>query len=129
MVNYCVVPNCNVRGGFQFPKAKALAKKWSKAIRRLGVKNKLWMPSKSSVVCRRHFKDHDFKEKSISGLSLTKLLLKEGAIPSLFLNSHSKTSASNSEPSLDTAKLNVQSQEIGCDNFVFNKAGKIFKFK
>ncbi|CAC5413894.1 unnamed protein product [Mytilus coruscus] len=56
----CSVPRCSNCGGYVFPKDEKLKKKWIKAIRRNSDKNKYWKPSKSSVVCRFHFKPTDF---------------------------------------------------------------------
>lgn len=56
----CSVPQCSYRGGHVFPKDEKLKKNWIKAIRRNSDKNKYWKPSKTSVICRSHFKPTDF---------------------------------------------------------------------
>jgi len=54
----CCVPLCNGRGGHKFPADRLLIKKWLIAIRR-----DRWQPTKSSVVCVRHFTTDDYVRK------------------------------------------------------------------
>ena len=84
MVHYCTVPSCNGVGGFRFPEDKQLKKKWQIAIKREGKNKKLWEPKKASIVCEKHFKPEDFREKNIAGFPLKNRCLKSGVVPSIF---------------------------------------------
>ena len=98
MVKTCCVPNCSEVYGFQFPKCTKLRKKWQVAIRRSNAKKQLWKPAYHSIVCAKHFKKSDFKEKNSAGFDLIKRKLKKGAVPSIFF--FDKTT-SEIDPSVD----------------------------
>ena len=72
MPTCCFVPGCSTRGGHNFPTDENKRKAWVRAINRKesDKKGKAWIPSNSSVVCRRHFLPSDYKEKKMTtGLS------------------------------------------------------------
>ena len=72
MPTCCFVPGCSTRGGHNFPTDENKRKAWVLAINRKegDKKGKAWIPSNSSVVCRRHFLPTDYKEKKMTtGLS------------------------------------------------------------
>ena len=62
----CSVPGCHTDGGHRFPKDcdGNYNKAWLIAIKRLeptsGSIEKLWVPSKNSLVCHLHFKPSDY---------------------------------------------------------------------
>ena len=63
MVNYCVVTNCNSRGGFKFPVKPGIRQQWVRFVRMHRLK---WSgPSKHSVICSRHFKPEEFEENPV----------------------------------------------------------------
>jgi hypothetical protein len=66
-MKYCCAAGCKETGGFLFPKDPVLRRKWAEAVGRKGPDNGLWMPSKHSVVCCKHFVEDDFI-KNISPL-------------------------------------------------------------
>lgn len=78
------MPNCCEVGGFRFPKNSELRKKWQVAIRRDGTNKRLWKPAYHSVVCGKHFKECDFREKNYAGFPLAVKKLKKDAVPSIF---------------------------------------------
>jgi len=84
MVKTCCVPNCCEVGGFGFPKDAKLKKKWQIAIRRDGPNKRLWKPANHSIVCAKHFKESDFREKNSAGFPLCVRKLKKDAVPSIF---------------------------------------------
>nr|XP_018672112.1 uncharacterized protein LOC104265587 isoform X2 [Ciona intestinalis] len=59
------VPNCNKRGGHEFPRDTRLKRKWILAIKRSSnsPSGKLWNPKERSVVCCSHFLPSDYKPK------------------------------------------------------------------
>ncbi len=67
----CCVPGCSNRGGHLFPTDENRRKAWVLAINRHEGENKgkAWIPSNSSVVCKRHFLPEDYKEVTFTGLS------------------------------------------------------------
>lgn len=70
---------------FRFPVHPELRLKWAVSIRRMRPDNKLWEPSKHSVICNEHFKEEDYIHKQRISM------LKKGVVPSIF--SHSKDDA------------------------------------
>ncbi|XP_062615043.1 uncharacterized protein LOC134276769 [Saccostrea cucullata] len=83
--NCCCVPGCHERGGHQFPMEKLRRNKWIVAIKRLDERtNKLWEPSKSAVVCKRHFTSDDYVSETIQGQKPLSGRLKNTAVPSIF---------------------------------------------
>ncbi|KAK3108557.1 hypothetical protein FSP39_010622 [Pinctada imbricata] len=67
--NCCCVPGCHERGGHVFPSNITGKKEWIVAIKRLDEedKTKLWQPSKSAVVCKKHFTADDYVTDTIKG--------------------------------------------------------------
>ena len=63
----------------RFPHKKELLSEWIAAV---GKNN--WYPSKTSVLCGKHFLEDDFVLGSYPDSSLKKRFLKKGAIPSVF---------------------------------------------
>jgi len=59
----CCVPECNGLGGHRFPRDKNLKKQWMIAIRR-----DKWQPTATSLVCRRHFTDSDYRSETTAGM-------------------------------------------------------------
>lgn len=58
---YCCVPLCTSQGGHKFPRDPTMRWRWQLAIKRLDpTSNKVWSPTKSSVVCSRHFNPDDY---------------------------------------------------------------------
>lgn len=85
MVNYCCVPRCKGANGFTFPaRDLELRQKWIEAVGRRDKNGKLWLPSTYSTVCKRHFRDTDFKELNAAGFPFQCHRLKEGIVPSIF---------------------------------------------
>ncbi|XP_062574699.1 uncharacterized protein LOC134236544 [Saccostrea cucullata] len=81
----CCVPGCHERGGHQFPTEKSRRDKWIIAIKRLDEHTrKLWEPSKSAVVCKRHFKPDDYVTETIQGQKPLHGRLKSSSVPSIF---------------------------------------------
>lgn len=86
MPNKCCIVGCNTgydsyKGKnhvFSIPKDETLRLKWLKAIGR-----KDFEPGKWAVVCHKHFKASDIMHDN----GVTKVKLREGAIPSICLNS------------------------------------------
>ena len=65
MPGYCCVPMCtSAVGGHHFPADTTLRQRWIVAIHRVdsSSQHKLWMPSRHSVVCHKHFKEYDYVE-------------------------------------------------------------------
>lgn len=107
------MPNCSAFGCFNRPgkcedksisfhnfphKDKILLDKWIAKVQRVetGNKNRAWKPSKSSVLCSKHFKAEDFEEDNyvkygLSSPSKAKRKLKKGAIPSVFVHKPDST--------------------------------------
>lgn len=73
----CSVPLCSNRGGHIFPKEEKMRKQWVRAIRRNTNKNKFqyWTPSNTSVVCKVHFKESDYKSETSYGKSVYFVLI------------------------------------------------------
>lgn len=65
----CSVPGCVGIGGHIFPKSPMKKKAWVIAIKResMSSKGKLWEPSSGAVVCRKHFKDDDYRQLNKKG--------------------------------------------------------------
>ncbi|XP_033759277.1 uncharacterized protein LOC117341516 [Pecten maximus] len=83
--NCCCVPECHERGGHLFPSEKIRRDKWIVAIKRLDeTTKKLWEPSKSAVVCKRHFTPDDYVTETIQGQKPLSGRLKSTAVPSIF---------------------------------------------
>ncbi|XP_062583805.1 uncharacterized protein LOC134245540 [Saccostrea cucullata] len=81
----CCVPGCHERCGHQFPTEKSRRDKWIIAIKRLDEHTrKLWEPSKSAVVCKRHFKPDDYVTETIQGQKPLHGRLKSSSVPSIF---------------------------------------------
>ncbi|XP_062601204.1 uncharacterized protein LOC134262898 [Saccostrea cucullata] len=81
----CCVPGCHERGGHQFPTEKSRRDKWIIAIKRLDEHTrKLWEPSKSVVVCKRHFKPDDYVTETIQGQKPLHGRLKSSSVSSIF---------------------------------------------
>ena len=56
----CSVPECHERGGHEYPIDPVRKAKWIQAVRRLDENTmKMWTPTKSSVVCKKHFTPDD----------------------------------------------------------------------
>ena len=69
----CSVPGCSKKGrGHTFPNDENRRKAWVHAIRRVkNTKDQPWIPSQYSVVCRSHFKNEDYIEKTQTGIYLS----------------------------------------------------------
>ncbi|XP_074649035.1 uncharacterized protein LOC141904348 [Tubulanus polymorphus] len=84
MPNRCVCFGCDYsdRGIFLFPKNPVLREKWASFV---GLKRLNWSgPTSNSVVCYRHFTNDDFVNKMQYDAQFAKrLLLKQGAVPSI----------------------------------------------
>ena len=76
---FCVIYNCLSENGFLFPKNRDKTDKWRDAIKK-GCNLKTFNPLSSAVVCKKHFKDTDFSNKT------KRLRLVNGAVPSIFSN-------------------------------------------
>ncbi|XP_059166722.1 zinc finger protein 454-like [Physella acuta] len=87
MPGYCCVPKCGGKGGHLFPKNKELCSKWIAAIKkREKPYHGKWEPSKTSMVCKRHFKEEDFKSDVTFATGDPRILkcLKKMVVPSIF---------------------------------------------
>ncbi|CAC5390638.1 unnamed protein product [Mytilus coruscus] len=104
---------CSNRGGHVFPKYEKLKKKWIKAIRRNSDKKKYWKPSKSSVVCRSHFKPTYFISETSRGTETLVKRLKKEAVPSVF--PWTKSFASPSSLQRATRKTRREENKSGFD--------------
>ncbi|XP_038063178.1 uncharacterized protein LOC119733886 [Patiria miniata] len=81
----CAVFGCCHRGGHTFPKDKKIRNQWRRAIKRDSFKPiRPWWPTASSLVCKAHFLDSDYEEKSVLGFKVNKKKLKKTAVPSQF---------------------------------------------
>ena len=69
----CCVPQCNKRGGHVFPSDPVLKKEWILAVKRSATDNRgrvttgLWQPTKTSVVCKEHFRSTDYIGETVYG--------------------------------------------------------------
>lgn len=57
----CCVPMCKNRGGYVFPKNKILKAKWINSIKLCK-----WKPTRTSVVCKSHFKETDYIDEDLN---------------------------------------------------------------
>ncbi|XP_052227343.1 uncharacterized protein LOC127842053 [Dreissena polymorpha] len=81
----CSVPGCHERGGHEYPSDPIRKATWVQAVRRLDENTpKLWTPTKSSVVCKKHFKPSDYVKETIIGLQPRYGRLLLTAVPSIF---------------------------------------------
>ena len=63
MPSECCVPLCNNKGGHVFPFSKPkLLKAW-----KIAIKRDKWEPSKYSIVCRSHFDENDYEQRTTCG--------------------------------------------------------------
>ncbi|XP_053393114.1 uncharacterized protein LOC128555267 [Mercenaria mercenaria] len=81
----CSVPGCHERGGHEYPSDPIRRAKWVQAVRRLDENTmKMWTPTKSSVVCKKHFTPDDYIKETIFGLKPGYERLLATAVPSIF---------------------------------------------
>ena len=91
---YCAVVGCKKVSPcdvsfFKFPNDIKVRDLWRSKIKRSGGGGKLWMPSKHSKVCSRHFSEDAFtipptRAKEM-GFSVSRWTLKADAVPTLHL--------------------------------------------
>jgi hypothetical protein len=66
----CTVPCCHEWGGHEYPSDPIRKAKWIQAVRRLDENTmKMWTPTKSSVVCKKHFTADDNMKTTNAGMS------------------------------------------------------------
>ena len=76
---------------FQMPKSNDIRRKWLEKINRNTAKSR-GLPFNADVacICAKHFRNEDFKffpgEKDLAGRIRTSLILKENAVPTVFLS-------------------------------------------
>ena len=83
---------------FNFQSALNCGKSGKSQFGKVMPKKQLWKPAYHSIVCAKHFKKSDFKEKNSAGFDLIKRKLKKDAVPSIFF--FDKTT-SEIDPSVD----------------------------
>ncbi|KAH7976524.1 hypothetical protein HPB52_015801 [Rhipicephalus sanguineus] len=89
MPNYCVAYGCRSTYGrdevafHKFPRDQKMAAKWVSAVKR-----KCFKPTRSSVLCSKHFRDSDYvRSPSLTqslGLTIKCVRLNSDAVPSVF---------------------------------------------
>lgn len=80
----CSVTACRTATGYMFPRDEIVREKWIAALKKNQAVKTNWLPGKSAVVCKLHFRKEDFKVfPPWNGTNIRNKLVKE-AVPSIF---------------------------------------------